>query len=119
MRLADFIAANTEPILAEWVAFAASCNRGASMDRAGLRDHALEMLRCIVQDLRTPQTERERKDKSLGNSDSTPAEPDTAAEVHAMSLANLDGEYALVSSTEETLSRFGPRADCGPPKALK
>jgi nicotinamidase-related amidase len=35
----------------------------------------------------------------------------TAAEVHAMSLANLDGEYALVSSTEEMLSRFASRTN--------
>ncbi len=30
----------------------------------------------------------------------------TAEEVHAMSLANLQGEYAVVVSTEETLSQF-------------
>jgi len=31
----------------------------------------------------------------------------TADEVHAMSLANLDGEYATVTTTAELLSRFG------------
>jgi nicotinamidase-related amidase len=35
----------------------------------------------------------------------------SAAEVHAMSLANLEGEYALVSSTEELLARFTSRAN--------
>jgi nicotinamidase-related amidase len=31
----------------------------------------------------------------------------TAAEVHAMSLANLDGEYAAIVKTEEILNRVG------------
>jgi nicotinamidase-related amidase len=31
----------------------------------------------------------------------------TADEVHAMSLANLDGEYATVLTTEDVLRRFG------------
>lgn len=31
----------------------------------------------------------------------------TADEVHAMSLANLDGEYATVLSTDAILRRFG------------
>jgi nicotinamidase-related amidase len=31
----------------------------------------------------------------------------TSGEVHAMSLANLSGEYATVLTTEEVLSRFG------------
>lgn len=30
----------------------------------------------------------------------------TAEDVHAMSLANLQGEYAVVVSTEEILSQF-------------
>ena len=41
MRLADFIASNAEPILAEWVAFAATCGpAGQEMDVTALRDHA-------------------------------------------------------------------------------
>ena len=33
----------------------------------------------------------------------------TAEEVHAMSLANLQGEYAIVASTEEVLSRLSEK----------
>jgi len=38
----------------------------------------------------------------------------TAAEVHAMSLANLDGEYCTVVRTEAVLEAIGrPNRDCG------
>jgi hypothetical protein len=61
MRLADFIASNSEPILEEWVAFAKSCGpAAATMDLEGLRDHAADMLRAIVAHLRTPQTAAEQ-----------------------------------------------------------
>ena len=88
MRLADFIAANAEAILAEWVTFAASCGpAGATMDRADLRDHALEMLQVIVADLRTPQTGSQQAAKSKGLSDSASVTSDTAAEVHGAARA--------------------------------
>ena len=88
MRLADFIENNTEPIIAEWVTFAESSGpAGATMDRAALRDHAVEMLEVIVTDLRTPQSSAEQTEKGKGNSDSAPAEPDTAAEVHGSGRA--------------------------------
>ena len=41
MRLADFIEANSDAILTEWVAFAETCDpSGGHMDLAALRDHA-------------------------------------------------------------------------------
>ena len=88
MRLAEFIATSTEPILLEWVAFAKSCGPAAKlMDDSSLRDHALEMLRTIVADLRTFQSAAEQSEKSKGNADSTAADPDTAAEVHGADRA--------------------------------
>ena len=87
MRLADFIEANFEPILAEWVRFAATCGlAGEAMDRTALRDHAKEMLQNIIEDLRTPQTDIEQAEKSKGNADSADG-PDTAAEVHGAGRA--------------------------------
>jgi signal transduction histidine kinase len=88
MRLADFIEANTKPILDEWVAFAESCGpAGKAMDLSALRDHAVQMLTVIVADLRTPQTATEQAAKSKG--DAEPAETDvaTAAEVHGAGRA--------------------------------
>jgi signal transduction histidine kinase len=88
VRLAEFIATNTEPILLEWVAFAASCGPAAKlMDDSSLRDHALAMLRVIVADLRTVQTAAEQSEKSKGNSDAAAGDPDTAAETHGADRA--------------------------------
>lgn len=88
VRLADFIELSSEKILVEWVAFAKSCGPAAKlMDETALRDHALEMLKAIVADLRTSQTDAEQTEKSKGNADSTAADPDTAAEVHGAGRA--------------------------------
>ena len=49
MRLADFILANIEPILADWEAFARGIwPRGTSVYVAALRDHAEAILRATV-----------------------------------------------------------------------
>lgn len=88
MRLAEFIATSTESILVEWVAFARACAPAArQMDEGALRDHALAMLRTIVTDLRTAQTALEQSEKSKGKADSTPSDPDTAAEDHGADRA--------------------------------
>lgn len=87
MRLAEFIKTNTEPILAEWVKFAAvSGPAGKAMDLEALRDHAAEMLRTIVLDLETSQTDRAQAEKSKGNAPETPGIL-TAAEVHGAGRA--------------------------------
>jgi signal transduction histidine kinase len=88
VRLADFIEANVEPILAEWVAFAETCGPEARMmDTTALRDHAAAMLQAIVADLRTPQTATEQADKAQGHADSPGEEADTAAQVHGAGRA--------------------------------
>lgn len=86
MRLADYIEGNHEPILAEWQAFAATCGPvGADMDPIALRDHAREMLKAIVADLRTPQSAVEQIAKSKG--EGAHEEAETAAEVHGAGRA--------------------------------
>jgi signal transduction histidine kinase len=88
LRLADFIETNTEAILADWVAFASTSGpAGKTMDLTALRDHALEMLKIIVEDLRTPQTQTEQKEKSKGKTDIAPGSAETAAEVHGAGRA--------------------------------
>ncbi|MDQ2666556.1 MAG: sensor histidine kinase [Gemmatimonadota bacterium] len=88
MRLADFIEKHSERILVEWEAFAATSGpAGMAMDPKALRDHALGMLKIIIVDLRTPQTDSEGVEKSKGNADATPATPDTPAEVHGSGRA--------------------------------
>ena len=109
MRLADFIQANCDLILAEWVDFAKTCGPAArKMDSAGLSDHALEMLQHIISDLRTPQTDAEQEDKSKGNADAEDngEEPDTAAEVHGagragsgFTVAEMAAEYRALRAS--------------------
>ncbi|VTT99024.1 histidine kinase : ATP-binding region ATPase domain protein OS=Gemmatimonadetes bacterium KBS708 GN=J421_6171 PE=4 SV=1: HisKA: HATPase_c [Gemmataceae bacterium] len=83
MRLADFIATNLEPIIAEWEAFARThVPAGEAMDVAGLRDHAADILKAVAADLRRPQTERERGAKGTGDAGPRPGAADTAAETH-------------------------------------
>ena len=88
MRLADFISANFEPILVEWVAFAGSCGpAGEAMDVAALRDHAKEILKDIVEDLRSPQSAAEQIEKSKGNANAANENIDSAAEEHGSGRA--------------------------------
>ena len=74
--------------MAEWVAFAETVGAaGPTMDRATLRDHALEMLQTIVKDLRTPESAAEAAKKSKGEADSPDTDTETAAEVHGSGRA--------------------------------
>lgn len=83
MRLSDFILENLEPILQAWEDFARTIDTpGADLDSEALRDHAEQMLRAIVIDLRTKQTKRAQAAKSQGQAPIDDEE--TAAETHAM-----------------------------------
>jgi signal transduction histidine kinase len=66
VRLADFILANVEPILAEWEVFARGIWPGAATDPATLRDHAEEILRATALDMKSDQTAKQQSDKSKG-----------------------------------------------------
>ncbi|HYW49363.1 MAG TPA: sensor histidine kinase [Gemmatimonadaceae bacterium] len=97
VRLQEFIRDNSEPILAEWVAFARKRTGADGTNLIALRDHAADMLRQIADDLATPQTPREQFDKSQGTveeshgdeqSDAHPECDDSAAEAHGSGRAN-------------------------------
>lgn len=86
--LSEFIAANREPILAEWEAFARTCTPASSvMDIVALRDHANEMLTVIAADLRAPQDARAQSEKAMGNAPGTDPGVPTAAEEHGAGRA--------------------------------
>ena len=88
MRLAEFIVANREPILAEWESFARTCAPASgSMNITALRDHAGEMLTAIAEDLKTPQDDVEQSEKSKGNAQAPVAAGKTAAEKHGADRA--------------------------------
>jgi signal transduction histidine kinase len=88
MRLADFILATREPILAEWEAFARTCAPASgTMDIAALRDHADAMLAVIAADLATPQGRLAQSEKSKGRAPAEDPAVTTAAEAHGAGRA--------------------------------
>jgi signal transduction histidine kinase len=85
MRLAPFIQANLEPILAEWEAFARTLYPPSSgMTSLLLRDHAQQILAAVVADLSTYQTRAEQAEKSKGRAPESFNAPETAAQTHAV-----------------------------------
>ena len=68
MRLAEFISANIEPILAEWEAFARSLLPGAKMTILDLRNDAESILRATAGDMQNAQSLPQQARKSKGNS---------------------------------------------------
>jgi signal transduction histidine kinase len=70
MRLSQFISESSARIIAEWEVFARSCVPAANaMDLDERRDHVAGMLKAISRDLETPQSEREQRQKAIGNDD--------------------------------------------------
>lgn len=68
MRLSEFIHTNHEIIIKEWVNFARTMLPWSEgMSEKGLKDHAEELLTAVVSDMKTPQSNREKSEKSKGN----------------------------------------------------
>jgi signal transduction histidine kinase len=85
MRLADFIKRDMEAILSEWEKCAAAqLPAAADMDSLALRDHAEPLLRAIVNDMKSPQTDEEREQKSKGRAARPMQARYTEAETHAL-----------------------------------
>ena len=105
--IADFILANREAILAEWLEFAKTCSAASgSMGRVALSDHANEMLTVIAKDLKTPQNKAEQDEKSKGQAPSSGPEGSTAAEKHGkgraesgFSLNEMVAEYRALRAS--------------------
>ena len=90
-RLADFIRENVDPIVAEWVRFAQTRTPAShDMTNLALKDHIVELLEFIADDLETPQSDSEQVRKSRGLGDEGGEFTKSAAEIHA-SLRLSDG----------------------------
>jgi signal transduction histidine kinase len=121
MRLAQFIVAHTEPILAEWDAFARTILPAAQMDSLALRDHAADILLATVRDMESVQTAAQRSDKSGGyRSGSVESiRLNGASEEHAIgrlgsgfNLMQLVSEYRALRASVLSLWRASlPQAD--------
>src|SRR4051794_30893014 len=101
MRLAEFILANTESILAEWDAFARSLTPGSAMDKLALRDHAEDILRATARDMISSQSVTQQSDKSKGHGDAGRGSVrlDGASDVHA--LCRVDSGFDLIEVVAE------------------
>ncbi|MEP6763428.1 MAG: sensor histidine kinase [Gemmatimonadaceae bacterium] len=107
MRLAAFIAANSEDIISDWMAFATTrISAAKGLDLEALRDHAEEMLEVIVADLNKSQSHSERSDKSWGlapvsaDSTATAATSHGAARaIHGFSIDDLVAEYRAMRAS--------------------
>jgi signal transduction histidine kinase len=87
MRLAEFILANMEPLLAEWEAFARSLLPGAKMTIIALRDDAESILRATARDMQNGQSLQQRASKSKGHGGAGGGESDrldNASSVHGV-----------------------------------
>ncbi|MET4044890.1 signal transduction histidine kinase [Bradyrhizobium sp. RT6a] len=84
VRLADFIRANVDPIVEEWVKFAGTRTPASeTMTRLALQDHIVELLTFIADDLETAQTHTEQVEKSQGLGAADGNFTRSAAEIHA------------------------------------
>ena len=118
MRLAQFIATETEAIVAEWESFAATLLPvAAGMSSLELRDHARQILDAVAKDLSTPQTRQEQFDKSRGLAAVLQNAPETAAQTHAVLRARrgfdinqLCAEYRALRATVLRLYLDAPGA---------
>ena len=86
-HLSRFIQEHIEEILAEWEAFARELPSTSAMDVGALRDHAGAMLNVIARDLETPQSERQRVEKSRDVRDAADEIAVTAASEHGLGRA--------------------------------
>src|SRR3954452_13225909 len=132
MRLADFILANIEHILAEWEAFARSVwpaagaagpagPAAAAASPRELRDHATDILRATAWDMKSVQSAAQQSDKSKGDGGAgvDSARVDGASDVHAIGRVNsgfdllaVVAEYrALRASVIRLWRESGPGAD--------
>jgi signal transduction histidine kinase len=98
MRLADFISANTVPIISEWEKFAKTMTpSGAHIGPSTIRDHIDQILDFIVADMNSTQTDAEQVEKSRG--EKAEGRHPSAAEAHAS--LRYDGGFNMDQMVSE------------------
>jgi signal transduction histidine kinase len=86
LKLSDFIRSRTKEIIQEWENFARTCLPAASMlDDARLRDHVVELIQFIADDMDSSQSSFEQAEKAQGRGPQSGG--DSQAEVHAIMRA--------------------------------
>lgn len=121
MRLADFIEQQLPAIASEWEDFARTLAPAAGgMTSLVLRDHAEDMLRVIVEDLRTAQTADRQQSKSWGRDDAAhDAKVLNAAQLHGalrasfgISIQQLVSEFRAMRAS--VLRLYAAQVEPGP-----
>jgi signal transduction histidine kinase len=99
MKLAAFITAHMDEIVAEFVAFARTLEP-ASLGNSvvELKDHAREILLTIAAGLDSAETPKQKRDKSVGQASASKG-PETAAAAHG--AARQSGGFTLPQLTAE------------------
>ncbi|UVM53468.1 HAMP domain-containing histidine kinase [Pseudomonas sp. B21-012] len=105
MQLSDFIIANMEEILKAWEEFARSVDtQMPHLDDRGLRNHAEYILKTVVLDMRSSQSQQQQIAKSQGHGPISVDE--TAAQTHAITrlmagftLDQMVSEYRALRSS--------------------
>jgi signal transduction histidine kinase len=64
MKLSQFIKANIDSIVADWVDFAAKLPAGKSMTTLALRDHSREILMSIAAEMERPKSDQQRSEQA-------------------------------------------------------
>ena len=84
MKLEEFIATNTEAILASWQGYARTLQPATNgMTKLALRNHAHEILDAVVADMRNEQARHQQFKRSVGEGPRVSLKR-TAAETHAV-----------------------------------
>jgi signal transduction histidine kinase len=123
MRLSAFLAANLEPVLAEWESFArGSIPATGTMTGLAIRDHAREILLGIVADMESAQTESERLLKSEGRGPAgegrSPADKHgSLRQLVGFDLNQLGGEFRALRAT--VLRLWAAKARSAGPEELE
>ncbi len=107
MRLSNFISSNLDAILVDWVAFARQLQpSNGDLDEDALLDHGRKILTAIAEDMQTPQSIRERRDKSEGKSVTASAAQQVPSRSHArqrrrqgFNIEELVAEYRALRAT--------------------
>lgn len=102
MKLSEFIRTNLEIILQEWDLFAQSIQ--PDLDKKTLRDHAVQLLKYIAEDIEKPQSKNEQTRKSKGHKPN--ALMISAAEQHGVdrfvlgfTITEVIAEYRFMRAT--------------------
>ena len=106
MRLPEFIAAQIESIMKEWVSFARTrLPAASSMNELALRNDGVAILREVVADMGGAQTQLQQKDKSqglrsrAGGINSTPHRHAAQRALHGFETLQLVSEFRALRAT--------------------